>query len=253
MNHTETVPQPRYEHRALIGGSFAPFHAGHLQLAMETRALLGVSQVDLIPCGLQPLKKVPFSDKQNQQRLRQIHQCIRHLPFIRINTIELETDDQPSYTIDTVSKIRADLSKEDALVFVMGSDCLPSLHLWKAWKQLLDHCYLLIFKRYDYCNDRELTEQSNSRQSVHGDDPELSELETVLDKTVLNKQVLRWFEQNALNQQEFVQRFHQACPRHGILVSPMQMPIDLSSTQLRQVANESLSKQRVKNSNQYDF
>ena len=54
--------------------------------------------------------------------------------------------DKPSYTIDTLIELRAELPATP-LCFLMGMDSLLSLPSWHRWQELLDHAHLVVSVR----------------------------------------------------------------------------------------------------------
>lgn len=62
---------------------------------------------------------------------------------------ELERDG-PSYTVDTLRAVRAEVGLQTSLIFVMGSDAFNSLHQWHQWQALFDFANILVMQREGY-------------------------------------------------------------------------------------------------------
>ena len=62
----------------VFGGAFAPFHNGHLRLALEARERLNLSQVRLIPTAHPPHR--PDSRITPQKRLEWLRMAIASDP-----------------------------------------------------------------------------------------------------------------------------------------------------------------------------
>jgi nicotinate-nucleotide adenylyltransferase len=48
----------------------------------------------------------------------------------------------PTYTIDTLRKVRAELGPDASIVFLMGADQLQQLDSWRDWRLLFDYAHI---------------------------------------------------------------------------------------------------------------
>jgi nicotinate-nucleotide adenylyltransferase len=129
----------------LLGGSFDPVHAGHLQLARDALAQLALAEVRFIPAG-QPWQKGEITDATH--RARMVLAAIGEEPRFALDMREIERAG-PTYTIDTLRELRAALGDHTPLVWIMGSDQFERLDSWRDWAQLLDHAHLAVARRAD--------------------------------------------------------------------------------------------------------
>ncbi len=53
----------------------------------------------------------------------------------------------PSYTVDTLSEVRAELGVEASIIWVMGIDALQQLDTWHDWKRLFKLAHVLGVER----------------------------------------------------------------------------------------------------------
>ena len=127
----------------LLGGSFDPIHVGHLQLARDASAQLGLDELRFIPAG-QPWQKGALSDAA--QRAHLVELAIRELPNAVLDMREIERDG-PTYTIDTLRELRAALGAGSALVLLMGADQFERIDTWRAWERLLDYAHIAVAAR----------------------------------------------------------------------------------------------------------
>ena len=135
--------------RAYLGGSFDPFHNGHLQLAMYVyQHLLPIAaqhqselQVSLLPNARSPFKE---DSTKPEHRLAMLKLAIQDTP-LQINELEL-WQAPPVYTIDSVQTLR-DRYPNDSLIFIMGMDSARSLDKWKDGLRLTDYVNLWVFNR----------------------------------------------------------------------------------------------------------
>lgn len=134
----------------LLGGSFDPIHAGHLQLARDAIDALGLDELRLVVAA-QPWQKPGVSPAVH--RLRMVELALETLPpdlraRLSIERCELERSG-PSYTIDTVIALRAALGPAPCLALVMGSDQWQNLGTWHRHAELTDYASIAVAYRAD--------------------------------------------------------------------------------------------------------
>src|SRR5690606_29615063 len=69
-------------------------------------------------------------------------------PALSVDDRELRRD-KPSYTVDTLESLRAELAADDQVFLLLGWDAFCGLPSWHRWQELLDHCHLLVLQRPD--------------------------------------------------------------------------------------------------------
>ena len=132
----------------ILGGTFDPVHKGHLAIAEEARASLGLSEIVLVPVGQPPLK----SDRlitPAEQRLEMLRLAVAGRPHLSVSTVEIERNG-PSYTIDTLTELRGLYGMEDEMYFIIGWDNLTQLVEWKEPSGIIRMCYLAAVPRPGY-------------------------------------------------------------------------------------------------------
>lgn len=129
---------------ALLGGTFNPIHIGHLRSAIDVIELLALDELRLIPNALPPHREEP--NVSPQQRLEMVRLATTKVPKLVVDDRELRRN-KPSYTIDTLLSIHAELTAEDQLFFIMGWDAFCGLPTWYRWQELLTHCHIIVLQR----------------------------------------------------------------------------------------------------------
>ena len=127
----------------LLGGSFDPLHAGHLQLARDALAQLALAEVRFIPAG-QPWQKGELTDATH--RARMVLAAIAGEPRFLLDVREIERPG-PTYTIDTLRGLRTALGEQVPLVLIMGSDQFERLDTWREWEAIAELAHLAVARR----------------------------------------------------------------------------------------------------------
>jgi nicotinate-nucleotide adenylyltransferase len=127
----------------IFGGAFAPFHNGHLRLAIESRDRLGLSQLRLIPTAHPPHR--PDSRVSPQRRHEWVRQATRRERGLMVDDCEIRREG-PSYTIDTLAALHA-LHPRTPLCLLMGADAFAHFHTWHRWSEILGLAHLAVITR----------------------------------------------------------------------------------------------------------
>ena len=77
-----------------------------------------------------------------------VREAVQGVACLSVDARELERD-KPSYTIDTLESVRAELAGSDQLFLVLGWDAFCGLPNWHRWEELLQHCHILVLQRPD--------------------------------------------------------------------------------------------------------
>ncbi len=127
----------------VFGGAFAPFHTGHLRLAIEARERLGLSQLRLVPTAHPPHR--PDSRVSPQRRFEWVRLATRRERGLLVDDCEILRNG-PSYTVDTLADLHK-LHPRTPLCLLMGADAFAHLHMWHRWQQILELAHLAVITR----------------------------------------------------------------------------------------------------------
>ena len=130
-------PSPLTPHAPIgvMGGTFDPVHVGHLRLAEEMAEAIGLERVLFIPAGQPPHRGVPRT--ASLHRLEMARRAIAGNPRFVVDAREVQRP-RPSYTVDTLTALRAELGKEQPLWLLLGADAFLELPTWHDWRQLFE-------------------------------------------------------------------------------------------------------------------
>lgn len=129
----------------LMGGSFNPAHSGHLHVARQALALLGLDEIWWLVSPQNPLKSndgmAPFD-----KRLKSAEKAAADP---RIKVLDIEQKLGLRYTADTLFELRRRAPNAD-LVWIMGADNLLQMRHWKRWSSIFHLVPVAIFDRPAY-------------------------------------------------------------------------------------------------------
>lgn len=137
---------------ALLGGSFDPVHHGHVALATLFANLLKPDQLRVIPAG-NPWQKNGLKTSA-EDRIAMLGLAFGEAGLkVAIDLQEVERT-TPTYTIDTLRNVRAELGPDASIVFLMGADQLQQLDSWRDWRHLFDYAHIGVGARpgFDLAN-----------------------------------------------------------------------------------------------------
>ncbi|AZC25852.1 MULTISPECIES: nicotinate-nucleotide adenylyltransferase [Pseudomonas] len=130
----------------LLGGTFDPVHIGHLRGALEVAESMRLDELRLAPSARPPHRDTPQVSALD--RLAMVERAVAGVSPLVVDDRELKRD-KPSYTIDTLEQMRAELAADDQLFLLLGWDAFCGLPTWHRWEELLQHCHILVLQRPD--------------------------------------------------------------------------------------------------------
>lgn len=128
---------------AILGGTFDPIHYGHLRLAADVRAALGLAEVRLIPAGVPPHRPPPAASAEDRFAMTALG-CAE---FAGLAADRVEIDRQgPSYTVATLDALRA-RDPGRPLALIVGGDAFAGLAQWWHWERLFALAHFIVVER----------------------------------------------------------------------------------------------------------
>lgn len=128
----------------VYGGTFDPVHAGHVQVAQAAADALGAGRILLIPAGDPPHRGAPRV--AGALRAQMLRLAFADDPRCEIDERELHRQG-PSYTVDTLRELRAELGPDTPLVLLLGRDAANGLPSWHEPRDLPALAHLLVVAR----------------------------------------------------------------------------------------------------------
>jgi nicotinate-nucleotide adenylyltransferase len=127
---------------ALFGGAFDPIHSAHLQIAREALRQGIVDKVLFVPASRPPHKRLHAS---YEDRYRMIELALENEPGLAAS--RLEADLVPSYSINTIEKLKPQLNPDDRLFFLIGADAFAEIQTWKRWRDVVNEVEFIVVSR----------------------------------------------------------------------------------------------------------
>jgi nicotinate-nucleotide adenylyltransferase len=124
----------QHERLGILGGAFNPPHLGHLWLAQEAHARLGLDRVLLVPFGQAP-HRVLAADPGPAERLRMAELAAGDDDRLGVSAVEAERPG-PSYMADTLTLLRDSQPAPD-LTLILGADQALRLRTWHEPEKVL--------------------------------------------------------------------------------------------------------------------
>jgi nicotinate-nucleotide adenylyltransferase len=128
----------------IVGGTFDPFHRGHLDPVLAARQQLQWDRVLYIPAWRQPFK----SDRDTApgpHRFAMAALALRDHDFAYVSPIELDRGGI-SYSVDTLEELRC-LHPGATFDWIIGDDNLADLERWKDPERLFKLARFVVLTR----------------------------------------------------------------------------------------------------------
>ena len=129
----------------ILGGTFDPIHLGHLIIAEEAMASLGLDRVLFVPAG-DPWMKADTAITPRQHRLAMVLAAVGGNPKFKVSPSEWERFG-PSYTVETLEEFQEDYGLQTELFFIIGADALKDFGKWHEPERVLELCTLAVVGR----------------------------------------------------------------------------------------------------------
>jgi nicotinate-nucleotide adenylyltransferase len=118
----------------LMGGTFDPIHHGHLVAAEEARWHFDLEKLLFLPTGQPWQKPVGVSPAEDRYQMTVIATASN--PAFAVSRVEIEHPG-PTYTVDTLRRLRAELGESTRLYFITGADAVLHILTWKDRDEVL--------------------------------------------------------------------------------------------------------------------
>ncbi|MGZ5319705.1 MAG: nicotinate-nucleotide adenylyltransferase [Actinomycetota bacterium] len=132
----------------VMGGTFDPIHYGHLVTAEEALQQFGLDGVIFVPTGRPWMKEHGVVSPAEDRYLMTVIATASN-PLFRVSRMEVDRDG-PTYTVDTLRGLKAELGTETDLFFVTGADAVLEIFQWKDPGELFELAHFIAATRPGY-------------------------------------------------------------------------------------------------------
>jgi nicotinate-nucleotide adenylyltransferase len=132
----------------VMGGTFDPIHYGHLVTAEEALQQFGLDGVIFVPTGRPWMKEHEVVSPAEDRYLMTVIATASN-PLFRVSRMEVDRDG-PTYTVDTLRGLKAELGTETDLFFVTGADAVLEIFQWKDPGELFELAHFIAATRPGY-------------------------------------------------------------------------------------------------------
>lgn len=133
----------------VYGGTFDPVHLGHVVIAEAAYAALcaaglKLARFDFLPNADPPHRAVPGAAAGH--RVAMLWLALASRPQFGIDLRELRRGG-PSYMVETLESLRAELGADAPLVLMMGEDAWRGFARWQRWQDIPALAHVLVVDR----------------------------------------------------------------------------------------------------------
>ncbi len=118
----------------VLGGTFDPIHNGHLVAASEVAHVLALDEVIFVPTG-QPWQKEDRELAAPEDRYLMTVIATAFDPLLSVSRVDIDRAGE-TYTVDTLSDLRAARGPDAEFFFIMGADALSRIKSWHNTENL---------------------------------------------------------------------------------------------------------------------
>ena len=131
---------------AIFGGTFNPFHIGHLEILQALQNDDNVDEILLMPAKMPPHKACTFL-ADDETRIEMCRIAVKDFNKAKVCLVEFEREGK-SYTFDTINVLKK-LYPEKRFAFVCGGDMLVYFDKWYKYDELMKLMDFIAFRRTD--------------------------------------------------------------------------------------------------------
>ena len=157
----------------ILGGTFDPIHNGHVELAVQAKKELKLSEVLIIPAAQPPHKSgecTPFADRFEMARL-----AFGGMDGFAVSDIEKKLGGR-SFTINTIRALKEIYPPKTEFYLIIGGDQLFTIEKWYRYESILKEAHVVAVTRagMSYTDMQEYANELGRVRVLNLDIPDIS-------------------------------------------------------------------------------
>jgi nicotinate-nucleotide adenylyltransferase len=128
----------------ILGGTFDPFHVGHLAVARAARAALQLDEVRIVPSNVPPHRSPPGASSYHRFAMAALG--VAGDAGLLVDDIEMALDG-PSFTATTLARFHEKGFTPSQLFFIVGADAFAEIATWRDYPHVLDAANFVVIAR----------------------------------------------------------------------------------------------------------
>jgi len=145
----------------IFGGTFDPVHNGHVAVAQSFLKSKKIQELWIL-LNPAPPHKIDEEFAPYAYRLKMLQEAFRETAHAKVSDIETRLP-KPCYTDQTISYL-TESHPNISFFLCLGEDSFHSFTEWHHWREIIDHCSLLVANR-----PGSTVHQSNKKLAAHAD------------------------------------------------------------------------------------
>lgn len=128
----------------ILGGTFDPIHAGHVDAARAAESTLGLTEVLIVTSHTPPHRPQPLASPYH--RFAMVALVVAERSRWRASDLELGAA-APSYTSCTLDRLLAVGYFPTELFFIVGADAFAEIESWRDYPSIFDRAHFAVVSR----------------------------------------------------------------------------------------------------------
>ena len=128
------------ERIGIMGGSFNPIHARHIEMAACARREFDLDRIIFLPTGNPPHKRAGLEDAEDRFEMTRL--AVHGMPGFSPSRMEIDREGI-IYTVDTLARLQKQMP-DTAIDYIIGEDTLVDLPNWRKVDKVFTMCRFLV-------------------------------------------------------------------------------------------------------------